>query len=565
MFRCVLSSCLLLLGMTVLSHAQPLPSPPEDAVPYWIFLTERPAPPSPASLRAADPHAETRRRLRGTAPDASPLVRPVAPAYVEALRQQGIEVRVQSRWLHAVSASLTPPQRVAIAALPFVRDLQPVAQGTNAAPHDASGPQAIRSPVFVSTPVLPPSVADSSTYGASYPQLRMANALAPLERGIHGEGVRLGFLDTRFRKFHHPVFDALRADGRLLKVRDFAGGTQTNNHGGAVASVAVGYAPGTLIGPAHQAEVLAATTEYTPSERNVEEDYFVAGLEWMEAQGADVVNVSLGYTRFDEGERSYTTDDLDGDTAITTMAVDAAAQLGMTVVVSAGNSGCADPASCWFYIGTPADADSAIAVGGVEPDGSLVGFSSRGPTADGRTKPDVVALGRRVVVAWDTDRFVEAGGTSFASPLVAGVVAQMLQVNPALRPMQIRTLLRQTADQSTSPDNKRGWGILNADAAVHAATHDARRMPPAELTVRPPRPSPARSSTTFTLQAPDGLSQVDLSLYDLLGRRVHHRTVRVLPGPNRISLSVASLPPGLYLYRLKGTDHIATGKLVVLR
>jgi subtilisin family serine protease len=447
-----------------------------------------------------------------------------------------------------------------------VKRIERVARSTSAGTRAGARLQAVRSPLYLASPLAPVAAADSTFYGPSYPQLRMVNAVAPLERGIRGEGVRLGFLDTRFRGLQHPAFDALREDARLLGLRDFTeGGVQTNNHGGAVVSVAVGHAPGTLVGPAHRAEVLAATTEFTPSERNVEEDYFIAGLEWMEAQGADVVNVSLGYTRFDEGERSYTPDDLDGNTAVTTRAVDAAARLGLAVVVSAGNSGCDAPSNCWFYVSTPADADSSITVGGVKPNGSLASFSSRGPTADGRIKPDVAALGSDVVVAWGADRYVQSGGTSFASPLVAAVVAQMLQVNPSLTPMQVRALLRRTASQPDRPDNKRGWGIIDADAAIRSAEHEARRTPPSTLVARPPAPNPSRSEATFAVSVPSRLSTLDVSLYDVMGRRVVRRTETVRPGPNRITLDVSGLTPGVYLYRLEGAERLATGKLVVLR
>jgi subtilisin family serine protease len=224
-----------------------------------------------------------------------------------------------------------------------------------------------------------------------------------------------------------------------------------------------------------------------------------------------VVNVSIGYTRFDEGQRSYAPSDLDGDTALPTRAVDRAAQMGVTVVTSAGNNGCAVPKNCWYHLNSPADADSAITVGAVRPDSSLASFSSRGPTADGRTKPDVVVQGTQVVAAWKNGGYAEVGGTSFASPQVTGVVAQMLQVNPDLAPMQVRRLLRRTASQAHTPDSLRGWGVVDADAAIRAAERQARRSPrlsfgsdrctrrrramPSRLRPTPPRkppPSPSR-------------------------------------------------------------------------
>jgi subtilisin family serine protease len=385
------------------------------------------------------------------------------------------------------------------------------------------------------------------------------NAVAPMERGLDGRGVRIGFLDAHYRGLRHAAFAPLRRDDRMLALRDFTEGRQSGNHGMGVASVTVGHAPGTLIGPAHGAKVLGATTEYTPFERNVEEDYFVAGLEWLHERGADVVNVSIGYNTFDEGQDNYTTDDLDGDTGLTTRAVDRAAQLGVTMVVSAGNSGCATPDSCWYYINTPADADSAITVGAVAPDSTLADFSSRGPTTDGRHKPDVVVQGKQVPAAWKEQGYAQVGGTSFASPQVTAVVAQMLQVNPGLSPMQVRHLLRQTASQADNPDNQRGWGVVNADAAVRAAERRARARPPATLQIEKPYPNSTSTKLTIPIRAPATTSTVHLSLHTPLGQTVASKQYEARPGPNWLTLPTGSLAAGLYWYRVQGDRRVHTG------
>jgi subtilisin family serine protease len=518
---------LLWLGGTGVSAGAAGPTPPDK---YWILLADRPA------LSTDD--------ARHTAP--------VARTYLRKLRALGVTPIVHSRWLHAVSARLSPAQRTTVREQPFVQAVRPVAIGTpsTAAPRSAeSGP--------------PPPPSGQLPLGASAAHLSRINAVAPLARGLNGHGVRVGFLDAHFRGLRHPAFASLRAHDRMLGLRNFAEGRQGGNHGAGVASVAVGYAPGTLIGPALGAQVLGASTEYTSFERNVEEDYFVAGLEWLHRRGADVVNVSIGYNTFDDGQDSYTTDDLDGDTGVTTRAVDRAVQLGMTIVVSGGNSGCASPDSCWYYVNTPADADSAITVGAVTSDSSLAAFSSRGPTADGRIKPDVVVQGTKVVAAWDDGDYARIGGTSFASPQVTGIVAQMLQVDPTLEPMEVRRLLRRTASQADHPDNRKGWGVVNAEAAIRAAERRARATPPPSLVVESPYPMPADSQLTVPIRAPRNASTVRLSLTTPLGATLVQRTYPVEAGPNWLAVRLQSVPPGLYYYRVRHRSGQHTGTIVV--
>jgi len=507
---------------------------------YWIFLEARPGPSLPSA------HA--------------PWTRPVASAYLNRLRALGVRPLVRSRWFHAVSAHLSEGERAEITALPFVRRTRPVASLSPAS--TSEGPDGSRFQSQTRDAPAPPPA--TPALGKSEGPLSRIHARPPLKRGLNGRGVRIGFLDAHFAGLRHPAFSTLRADGRLAALRTFTGGLQGGNHGLGVVSVAAGYAPGTLLGPAYGATVLGATTEYTQFERNVEEDNFVAGLEWLYRQGADVVNVSIGYTTFDEGQRSYSPADLDGDTALTTRAVDRAAQLGVTVVVSAGNSGCAEPDSCWFYVNTPADADSAIAVGAIAPDSSLASFSARGPTADGRRKPDVLVQGQQVPAAWDDGQYAQVGGTSFASPQVTGIVAQMLQVNPSLGPIEVRHLLRQTASQAHAPDTTRGWGIVNAETAVRTAEWLARQSAPQVLDVAPPYRSVADPSLVVPVLAPPHTAALRVSLTTPLGHEVRHMKRAGHPGPNWITLDVSPLPPGRYRYTVE-TDagHRITGAVTL--
>jgi subtilisin family serine protease len=381
--------------------------------------------------------------------------------------------------------------------------------------------------------------------------------------------VRFGLIDTGTGDLTGiPVFSKMLTEGRLIESRDFTGQPDDNHrHGRSVLSIAAGFDEGQLIGPAYGAEVLHARTEYDSTETNQEEDNLVAALEWMESEGVDVVNISLGYTTFDAGEESYTYDDMDGNTAVTTIAADLAVGLGVVVVTSAGNAaGCGSPNNCWFYVGAPADADSVITVGAVDGTGGKAGFSSFGPTADGRIKPDVSAMGQGTYHYGSGGTYGTGNGTSFSSPIVAGVVAQMLQANPALTPIEVRDILRQTAANAANPNNATGWGIIDADAATLMAfdTHTEGDVPD-HLSLAPPYPNPFSTTTVLGVRAPAPV-QARLSVFDLLGRR---RAVafegRLQPGLNPLPIDGQALPAGVYYYLLEAGASSATGPLVKVR
>ncbi len=495
---------------------------------YWIV----PAGGATVEAPPVTPAALARRALRASTVPVERLLAPSAHAMLNAL---GVVPAVESRWLGAVSAPLTPDQLAAVAALPWVRAVRPVARL-----QEAGGP--VLAPAFAPALPAPPDA------GPSLGQLQRIGADALLDAGLTGAGVRLGFLDTLF-DFAHPALAHVAADGRLVAVEDFTGGLpQDNYHGLYTTSVALGAADGALYGPAHGATVLAGTTEYAPTETHAEEDYFVAGMEWMEAQGADVVSVSLGYNVFDPGEGDYTYADLDGDTTPFTRVADRAATLGVVVVVSAGNAGDSD----WHYITAPADGDSVITVGAVRPDGSHASFSGHGPTADGRIKPDVAAQGTDIVFATTSGGYASFGsGTSFSAPLVAGVVAQLLEARPAMTPMEVRDALRQTATQAGAPDHQLGWGIVQASAALAYATADEPE-PDAGWRVFP---SVVRAGAHVTAET---RGPATLVVTDALGRRV---AGAVVAGAGRHALALPRLAPGVYVIAGGGAPQ----RLVVVR
>ena len=271
---------------------------------------------------------------------------------------------------------------------------------------------------------------------------------------IHPKKVRLPFAV----KFDNVAeYDFIQSDSVTQNQEGDA--YNQHNHGTATASAAGGFIDGELLGVAYGCKFLLAKTEIVDEEIQAEEDHFVAALEWGEALGADVMSSSLGYLDW------YSYADLDGETAVTTRGVDIAVGLGMVCVTAAGNEGNMD----WYYVITPADADSVISVGAVDETNTLAGFSSHGPTADGRIKPEVLARGVSTFAAGtlSTTAFISASGTSLSTPLVAGATALILEAHPQWTPMMVREALMMTADGSTAPDNSRGFGLIDVMAAIN--------------------------------------------------------------------------------------------------
>jgi subtilisin family serine protease len=232
-------------------------------------------------------------------------------------------------------------------------------------------------------------------------------------------------------------------------------------------STIAGYAEGKLIGPAFGASYVLARTENDASETPLEEDNWIAAIEWADSLGIDIATTSLGYLAFDDPYGAHTWQDMNGNTTLITRAADMAVARGIVVLNAAGNDGFNAMHNTLL---APGDGDSVITVGGVWPDSMRYTSSSVGPTTSQppRIKPDVMALGAAVWVAatGSTTHYGQSAGTSFACPLTAGVVALLLQACPSATPMQIRDVLRQTASHHDTPDNQHGWGVVNATAAL---------------------------------------------------------------------------------------------------
>ena len=330
-------------------------------------------------------------------------------SYIDRIKRLKVEIKNQSRWLNAISVIADMQKINLINKLAFVKKIEPGYRHTKKKSIQAVGDRNNQS--------------RNIEYGSSYDQVEQINCRIPHVAGYFGQGVRVLYLDTGY-ELGHTAYDSLN----LIAQYDFVNNDENtanetdqeitdnqDDHGTICLSVIAGYAPGNLIGPAFKSEYLLAKTEIMAEEIQQEEDNYVAALEWGESLGADIACASLGYLDW------YSYEDLDGNSATTTIAVDIASNVGVLCINSAGNE-VDDP---WYYIIAPADADSVISVGAVNRDGTIANFSSRGPTYDGRIKPEVCALGVSVYcVRSNTENdYRAASGTSFSAPLAAGAAA----------------------------------------------------------------------------------------------------------------------------------------------
>jgi subtilisin family serine protease len=435
---------------------------PRGRYAVWVYFKDRG--PAADALSAAQatvtPRALARRAARGSA-GVSVADAPPSPAYVAAVSLASTRLRQQSRWMNAVSVEATASQVGAIEALPFVARVD-VVRGFRKRREDMDTGVAAMA-------VEPLRKASTLSYGSAFGQVNQIKVPFLHDLGLDGRGVIVAVFDAGFNNLRHEAF----ATTRILATRDFVngdtdvgdGGRGEGSHGTATLSVIGGFKDGQIIGPAYGASYLLAKTEDTDSETPVEEDNWAAAVEWAEAQGVDVISSSLGYLTYDPPFPSYTAADMDGETAISTRAADRAGELGVVVVSSAGNEGLNTRANT---LGAPADGDLVLAVGAVSSTGARASFSSVGPTADGRIKPDVSAQGVAVKIAvpGSPTAYTTANGTSFSCPLAAGVATLLLQANPSATPTQVMDALRSTASQASHPDNLLGYGIIDALAAL---------------------------------------------------------------------------------------------------
>jgi len=473
----------------------------EGRAALWVFFTDKAIADErgfAAALRSASSSLTERARERRAreqggryAPDFDDV--PVAARYVDAVRGAGAEIRHSSRWLNAVSVMATEAEARRIETLPFVRAIlplrasrrtEPLSQGPpqegvpvrgegetgDAGPYSPEG-DGLEAPMLFDRALTAATLQKPANYGVSAGQLTSINVIAAHDSGWSGANVFVAMFDTGYNKSHTATVQVKRIAERDFIFNDGETANQVADvstqwdHGTGTWAVAGGYWQGNLIGPAYNGTFLLAKTEDVRSETPVEEDNWVAAAEWADSIGADVISSSLSYLDFDGGSNDYSYSDLDGYTTTVVQGANFAQRRGIVVATAMANEGPL-PGSLW----SPADAESILSVGAVDAANAIASFSSRGPTADGRTKPEVVAqgVGTFWAVASNNNQIGSANGTSLSTPLIAGSTALVREAHPDWTVMQVRTALMNTADKAGTPNNDFGWGRIDVVKAIYS-------------------------------------------------------------------------------------------------
>ena len=432
---------------------------PEDTLKYRISLKDKAA--TDYSLQKPEMYLSKksieRRKRQGLEIDSTDL--PVCKKYVDAIRKKGVHVLVTGKWDNFVTVSCNDSMLIAeIAGLPFVRSTERVWRGV--AKRASERDSLINKPLRT-----------DSLYGPAITQIKMSHADRLHEAGFKGQGMTIAVIDAGFHNV--DKIEAMK-NINILGTRDFVNPEADiyaeSSHGMSVLSCMAMNQPNVMIGTAPEASYWLLRSEDEYSENLVEQDYWAAAIEFADSVGVDLVNTSLGYYSFDDPTKNYRYRDLNGHYALMSREAAKAADKGIVVVCSAGNSG----SGSWKKITPPGDAENVITVGAVNKYGVLAPFSSVGNTADGRVKPDVVAVGLGSDVMGTDGNLRHANGTSFSSPIMCGMVACLWQACPELTAKEIIELVRRSGDRAVFPDNIYGYGIPDLWKAYQSTVNTRR-------------------------------------------------------------------------------------------
>lgn len=432
--------------------------PAQNAVPssYWVQLKDKKGTPFLISQPEAflSQRSVDRRKRQHISINETDL--PVSPVYLDSLKKRGLEIVHTSKWLNGTTVRTSDTTLIKkIATLPFVAlvQLTKPANVLKSIHHKFSDEESN-------------TEYDPVKYGTAISQLTQLNGQYLHRQGFRGKGIQIAVLDAGFLNANTiAAFDSLRNSNRILGTRDFvdpkANIYKQNYHGMSVLSCMAGNVPGSLIGTAPDASYYLIRSEDAITEYLIEEDNWVAAAEFADSLGVDVINSSLGYYEFDDRNMNHTYADMNGKKTRVTQGANMAFQKGILVFSSAGN----EANNSWKHIIAPSDGENVIGVAAVDKNGTRATFSSVGPASGGAIKPNVAAMGAGTTLANSNGTIGSASGTSFSSPVLAGMGACLLHANPYASVKLLKLAIEQSSHQYNKPDSLLGFGIPDFEKA----------------------------------------------------------------------------------------------------
>lgn len=499
---------------------------------------------------------------------------PVNSWYLDSIQQTGANVLTTSRWHNGATFYTTDTAVVTrISNMSFVRNIQK----TNAIkskskkqnsqvilPIDKNQRSLMK--INQDNPSLTAKSLNSFNYGFAFPQISMIKGDYLHQMGFSGEGMLIGVLDAGFFQADVlPAFDSLWLNNQIIGYQDFVNPNsnifQESSHGMMVLSIMGGNIADSLVGTAPKASYLLLRSEDAPTENLVEEDNWVAAIEFADSVGVDVVNSSLGYTTFDDTTIVRTFADMNGRVSRASLAATYAGRRGMILCISAGNSAL----NPWHHIGVPTDADSILSVGAVDAFLYHASFSSVGPAADGRVKPDVAAMGQGTYVQDIDGRIISGNGTSFSSPVLAGSVACLWQAFPNKSNFEIMDAIRKSGNQYNNPDTLLGYGVPNfmiAYQSLMSVSIPSIKESQENFMVYP-NPLIDNQSLYISFYSPQNCN-ANVVIYNNMGKiQGFYQVDNVLSGENKIQLlNSAKLSSGVYYIKILSSGFSYTNRFI---
>lgn len=518
----------------------------EDA---WVFFKDKPSknyylttPLKMLSQRAID------RRNRYNIDFDSKDV-PIETSYILQIKNEpGIEIKAKSKWFNALHIQGSQSDIVNLLSLDFVSEIEFADKSLN-----ISGKPSVQQKNTRKTDKL--TVETDFNYGNASNQIEMIKGEVLHQHNFTGQGMLIAVIDAGFPNVDtFDAFKRIRDNHQILGGYDFVNRSDFfysgHYHGMAVLSTMAGYIENQFTGTAPDAQFYLFISEDYINETPLEESLWVEAAEKADSLGVDVINTSLGYTTFDNPRYNYRYEDLDGKTTFISRGAEIASSRGMLLVNAAGNEG----NNSWHYISAPADAPHILSIGAVDATGNIAGFSSFGPTANGSIKPDVAAQGAGVYIIDAFGNMATSNGTSFASPVLAGVVTCLWQAFPAKTNVEIMELVRNYAHLFPNPTHQEGYGIPNFELLYNFL--NLEKMNDSSTLLAYPNPA----SNELYLLFPAEVNEIEIRIFNVLGTLI--KTQKIQHTNTRIN--VGNLATGLYFVKARYKNNTQTLKILKL-